>query len=890
MTSILSDLRGAIAYLKSTLDIAQVVSGEIGSPAKESERDKFYLCPFHGEDTPSFSAHQPMQIYHCFGCGVTGDVVHFISNYHGVSSSEAVRFLADKYSVDLSKFERPATPEEIRVARLKKINHAVAEHCSKLLFASEAVLANYKSETWFDDEVIIDYGVGYSSSHVDIVNVAYQAGATEADVNALELYSRLMWDNSIVYPVRGRDGTVHKFHNKPITPPVDFGGKYVGTSASSPLYTHSAIFGAHLINKNNKNKVVLYEGQKAAMAGRGLAILGSSIHKDQISAIQGWGTKTVVFAFDGDAAGQNATDRLFLEQDSFGNLLVLAATIPEGQQPDDIAKLFGRDGLQAIVDAAVTPLEAYVTKRASKELTFTDKQVLLAGIRDQLAKISETSMEMSANYLAGKLGVSADAIKADIHALKTNASGLTNLEAEHSVIKHLVDVPRQWSTVRQSISQAIYFSSEVNRSVYNAVAALNTKYGKLGLSTDDISMQAIVDQMGNSYSAEFAQLVSRSAKYSLQEAIFIVVDLAKRRAGVDQSRELALKLKNIDTPTVEILAEHRKKLVSTLDYRKDTDSSPDSLVTAVERELQARSLIESNIIGHDFSKIIDVDGRTHHCLDALSLVMSGLQNQHQIIIAAQSGVGKSLMGLQMATAISVCPHPEDQVPVLWIPLEMNKIEITMRMISMLTGINNTKVQLGKFSQDEHLKIKKANQKIAQSQFYIHRPNNPNIEELFAVIDEHKFKYDIQVVFLDYLQMVLAGPSDRNAKREEVIGRASKMMKFQVAEDMGIASVCIAQLNRTNYEDGDRGSIQSVGGSYQISQDADDFFIISTKSSDEMANESGLRGNRRAFIDKRRGGASDVIIDMNLDDTKDVSLRFTECVSIEKLTGITGDNK
>lgn len=883
---ILSDVKLAISSIKSQLDITKVISDELGQP-KNSGDNNFFLCPFHSENTPSFSAHKAMQIYHCFGCGLSGDVISFISRYHGLGTVESIKLLADKYSIDLDKYYREPTPEEQKRYRQLSIYAAVAEYCSNRLFKSIDVLNTYKNETGFSNEQIIDYCVGYSDSVDSIINVAYASGATESDARELELYNSLMWNNAMVYPIKTRSGETIRFHNKPLSPPETFTGKYVGNSISNPLFTNGALFGAHLMTREKLSRLRLFEGQKAAIAGGGLAILGSSIKKEQIETIKSWGVRAVVFTFDGDTAGINASNNLFLDQEKFGDLIVAVSRLPEGHQPDDIVRMFGQEMLDSIINKAVSPIEYYLDNKANGK-DFGDiltKTEIVSDVIVPLSKLSDVSIDIASSYLSSKLDISKDSIISRITEIRINSAGLTNKEAESSILKLVIDEPRLWSSVKQSVYGPEYFTNESHKKIFSAIANAHAKLVKVGLKPDSLSRKSVSDELGPTGELILDELLSRSPSYKLDEALFIVVDLYKRRSGIEQSKELSFKLRDTSKTTVQILSEHRKKLVSTLDYKKDTDSTPTSLVSLVEKELQQRSLTDSKIIGYDFSAIIDVDGVRHSCLEGLNLSMSGIQKQHQIVIAAQSGVGKSLMGLQMATAISVCPQPSDQIPVLWIPLEMNKIEITMRMLSMLTGINNTKIQLGKFSKEENLKIRLANKMIAASQFYIHRPSNPNVEEIFAVIDEHVFKYGVKVVFLDYLQMVLAGPVDRGAKREEIIGRASKMMKFQVAEDLGIASVCIAQLNRSHYQEGGIGSIQEIGGSYQISQDADDFFIISAKTESQVSSGYGLQGNRRVFMDKRRGGQSDIIIDMNLDDTRDVSLRFTECIPVQKLAGL-----
>ena len=308
------------------------------------------------------------------------------------------------------------------------------------------------------------------------------------------------------------------------------------------------------------------------------------------------------------------------------------------------------------------------------------------------------------------------------------------------------------------------------------------------------------------------------------------------------------------------------------------------LAEAMQKEIQARQANTSEIIGHDFSRIIDIDGQIIPCLTGLTYALSGLQKQHQVIISANSGVGKSLLALQMAVSLSICPKPADQIPVLWVPLEMNEMEITMRIISMLTGIDNNKVQRARFSSDENARYLKAMDMIAMSQFYIKKPATGTIDEIFSIYDEFKFKYGIQVGFLDYIQLISAGAADKNTSREETIGRASKLLKRQVAENMRICSVAVAQLNKADFKAGEVRKQENIGGSYQISQDADDLMTITEKTDQQIQEERSMKGNRKIFLDKRRGGASDIMLDLDLDCLRTMSLRYVECVSPGQMMG------
>jgi replicative DNA helicase len=289
---------------------------------------------------------------------------------------------------------------------------------------------------------------------------------------------------------------------------------------------------------------------------------------------------------------------------------------------------------------------------------------------------------------------------------------------------------------------------------------------------------------------------------------------------------------------------------------------------------------KSDIIGYDFSTLIDIDGQKIPCLTGLTMALSGLQEQHETVISANSGVGKSVIALQMMTALSVCPPKGSQIPCLWIPLEMNENELTMRMISLLTGIDNNKIQRANFTKEEYLRYEKAMDMVATSQFYIKKPESGTIDEIFSIFDEFSFKYGIKIGCLDYLQLIAPGQADKGFSREEMFGRASKVMKRQVAENMHMCALTIAQLNRTDFKAGEVRRQENMGGSYQVSQDADDIITLTEKTDQQLIDEKGMQGNRKAFIDKRRGGASDILINYELDDGKNQAKgRTLRCVEV-----------
>lgn len=895
MDTHISNITGACQELKRQLDIVKIISDDLGPAPKNSGQDHFWCCPFHNEATPSFSAHSTIQVYKCFGCKTGGDVISWVQNYHGMSNPEAVKYLANKYAINISSFERPATPEEIQTQRYYAIMDEAAEYCNVQLLNNKQVLQWYLNDSGLDLEKIVDYQVGYNVSNDVIIRHLYSKfpNLSQDDVDKLEFGNRLMWNDALVYPVKNATGRTARFHNKPLAPPADFGGKYAGNSHKHPLFTHKLIFGFSLLRKNlrnNKYSLRIAEGQKAAMASCGCAILGSSVHDSQIELLRDHHVHEVRFAFDGDAAGRAASVRLLDQMHLMSDINVLVARVPDDKQPDDILKTNGKAALDEVFKNAGIPLRFYVDQYrnpSTGEISIEDKFAVVRNIKDYLGSVSGVHLELSAQYLEEQLGISKEEIKSFASDLKITRTGLLNRDAEASVLNEVIINPKMWSTLRQAIDEPKALTTPGYQYVFGALDSVHKK-ARDASGAESVTVQALKDELALRFPQfrELPQIVDSilqgEVKYEFMDALKRIVDLYRRRTGIEQSRIFQAMMQDLGKDSGDAITSFRRQLISCTDLKKDATSTPELLSGVVLHEIEDRMALTGQVIGHDFSCLIDIDGQRIPALTFLTLAMSGLQVGHEFIISANSGVGKSLMALQMAVSLSICPSPADQVPVLWIPLEMNAVETTMRIISMITGINNNLVQAGKFNAEQFFRVKKALDKIARSKFYIKKPRTGSIDEIYSIADEYRFKYGIRGMFTDYLQLMSPGESDRGLARHEVIGRASKVLKNQIAEDMAIFSVAISQQNRKDFKMGETGKIENVSGSYEISQDADDFLILAEKTDEQMQKTAG---NRQGFIDKRRGGQSDIRFDLELDVNQGITLRYMEKVPPEQMMGL-----
>lgn len=898
MNKKITDIKGAIHLLKSRIDIVDVVIADLGQPNKEAGSDILYNCVFHSENTPSLGIHKTMQFWHCFGCKKSGDVVTWVMEYKNISVEEAIRTLAEQYKVDITEFERPLTAEEVEKIRQLEFMNEVGVFCTKQLFANRPILDWYMADSGFNLEQVVDYDVGYCGSPDHIVSHLYSLnkGITQHDVDQLEFTHRFMWTEVIVYPIKDLSDDTYKFHNRIINPPANFAGKYVGTSTKHPLFSNKHLFGLQHLRKklkDNKGVIRVTEGQKGAIASNGLALMGSTFQPDQIMTLKDAGVKEIRLIFDGDFAGRDASSKMLTSYGLFEHVNLLLGRLPEGTQPDTLVKSQGIAALDKVFAEAVIPVQFYIDgkKDINGLISVEDKFSVIKELKDHLLNISPIQLDITADYLSKELHVDLDNIKNYIADLKLTKSDLFNRDVELSVIQFVLLNPKHWSSLRQAVNDAKAFTVPGYQYVFNALDFCHKAARDIG-GAETVTVQTVKDRLSIGFKqyGDLPKIIDAilivSSKYEFNDALSKLVDLYRRRVGIDQSKMFISYLQDLGKPTGDIVSSYRRGLVSSLDIRKNEYNTPNQLAKHLALELQERSLRKSAIVGHDFSCLKDVDGQKIKCMTGLTLALSGLQKQHQVIISANSGVGKSLIALQMATSLSICPDLDDRVPILWIPLEMNATETLMRVASQISGVDNNKIQNMNLNDEESRKVRRAIEMINEGKLYVKKPKDGHIDEIFAIIDEYRFKYGIEAVFLDYLQLIGAAPADKGNSREEVIGRASKVMKNQVAEALGITSVCIAQQNRMNFKAGEVSKIESVGGSYQIAQDADDFITLAEKTKEQMEVEKGSRGNRKIFLDKRRGGASDVMLDMYLDVNDKFNLRFMETITPGELLGLS----
>ncbi|MBO9573057.1 MAG: DNA primase, partial [Chitinophagaceae bacterium] len=345
-----------IQQILSRIDIVEIVGGFVR--LKKRGVNYLGLCPFHNEKTPSFTVSPTKEIYKCFGCGKSGNTISFIMEHEKYSYVEALKWLANKYNVEIEETEiSPEAKQQQQAAdSLFILNSFAQKYFSDILFHHEQgtdIGLSYLKERGFRDEIIEKFQLGYSLNERD----AFATAALQAQYSMeylqksglVVLRDERPADNyrgRIIFPVHNQSGKILGFGARVIGK-TDRGPKYINTPENE-IYLKSKIlyglyFARQAIDKNDE--CLLVEGYTDVISLHQAGIEnvvasgGTSLTPDQLRLVKKL-TNNLTIIYDGDSAGIKAAMRgldLALEQ----GLNVQLVLIPDGDDPDSYVNKVG---------------------------------------------------------------------------------------------------------------------------------------------------------------------------------------------------------------------------------------------------------------------------------------------------------------------------------------------------------------------------------------------------------------------------------------------------------------------------------------------------------------------------------------------------------------------
>lgn len=358
--------KDTIEKITETARIEEVVGDFVS--LKRRGNSLIGLCPFHNEKTPSFHVSVGKGIYKCFGCGKGGDAVHFIMEHEKYSYPEALRYLAEKYHIEVDEVEASPEQQEADTHResLYVLSGRAARFFQETMWNTEegrTIGLGYFRERGFRDDIVKKFGLGFSPESWDgFTRTALDEGFKEAYLEETGLAIRN--DKGRLYDrFRGRVMfPIHNFTGKVI----GFGGRTLKTEKTVPKYVNSpeseiyhksnVLYGLFFARKaiKEQDNCYLVEGYADVLSVQQAGIenvvasSGTSLTTEQIRLI-GRFTKNVTILYDGDSAGIKASLRgldMILEE----GLNVRVVLFPDGHDPDSYVHTLGSNAFRAYIE------------------------------------------------------------------------------------------------------------------------------------------------------------------------------------------------------------------------------------------------------------------------------------------------------------------------------------------------------------------------------------------------------------------------------------------------------------------------------------------------------------------------------------------------------------
>lgn len=359
--------RDDIDLVRDKTDLVDLAS-EV-TKVKKSGRSTMAVCPFHSEKTPSLSIDGARGLYHCFGCGKSGDVYRWVQETQGVDFSGAVEFLARRAGVTLKVDPEAAKRRNRRERLVEATELAVAFYSERLKTASDAGNArSYLRGRGYDADVVDNFSLGYSPDEWDLLTGHLKDRGVKEEVMVSAGLSQKSRTGNLIDRFRGRVMfPVFDLRGDP----VGFGARILDgdgpkylNSAESPIYHKSRLlYGLNWAKSGIvlRDTSVVVEGYTDVigmhMAGMPIAIAtcGTALVEGHLDLLRRF-SERVVLAFDADEAGAGAALRGF-ERSVPGDLDLRVATLPEGKDPADFVAEDGIDAMEAAVASSVPLLQ-----------------------------------------------------------------------------------------------------------------------------------------------------------------------------------------------------------------------------------------------------------------------------------------------------------------------------------------------------------------------------------------------------------------------------------------------------------------------------------------------------------------------------------------------------
>ncbi|MEH7224529.1 DNA primase [Bacillus sp. JJ1566] len=559
-----------IEKIRISVDIVDVISEYV--QLKKQGRNYFGLCPFHGENTPSFSVSPDKQIFHCFGCGAGGNVFSFLMDLEGYSFAEAAVNLANKVNIDLSDFEQQTAVSDKKnndASKMQEAHELLKKFYHHLLLNTKEgePALDYLTNRGFTREIIDKFEIGYSLDSWNFATKFLQkrgfkpelmerAGLLVKKEDTGTFFDRFR--NRIMFPIWDHQGKTIAFSGRVLGKGQE--PKYLNSPETIIFNKSKTLYNFHQarLDIRKQQQVILFEGFADVIAAdsadvpNSIGTMGTSLTDEHVKIIRR-NVESVVICYDSDNAGLDAALRassMLVEAGCY----VRVATMPNGMDPDDYISKYGAEKFKNDVIGASLTLMAFKLQYLRRGKNLQDEGERIRYIEDVLKEISFLEKAVERDHylrqLSSEFSISLDALKTQqLQYYKSErkkrdnfSSNRNNTKAKPTISKHLLKAYHNaerfllaYMLRSQDIADKVQdqlqaeFNIEEHRAIVTYLYAFYEEGNEPDISTfltrihddnlkrivTDIAMMSIEEEVSDSVLSDYVKQVLNHKKMSM---------------------------------------------------------------------------------------------------------------------------------------------------------------------------------------------------------------------------------------------------------------------------------------------------------------------------------------------------------------------------------------
>ncbi|MEG0918579.1 MAG: DNA primase [Anaerovoracaceae bacterium] len=493
-----------IDEIKSRCDIVEII-GSVVSLKKAGSNYKG-CCPFHNEKTPSFVVSPNKQIFTCFGCNATGDVIEFVKRYYNLEFNEALEKLGSQCGVDVQQGYNNSQNK----SQLYEMNRDAATFFYKGLRATQNPGLDYVIKRGLSKETLHTFGIGYADPSWDSLYKHLKSkGYKEDKMVEMGLISHSKgkyfdrFRNRVIFPIQNTAGKVIGFGGRALG---DDTPKYLNSQETPVFHKKNNLYGLNATKNQiqNKDKAIVVEGYMDVVSlyqggvTNVAASLGTALTEEQGKLLKRY-TKNIVLAYDADNAGVTAAIRGSEILYKLG-LVVKILTVTDGKDPDDFIKAKGKLAFEDLVNKALDYPEFRIFKIASKyDLQITSERVLfLKEASEFLKSLNPVEADVYIKKLASKYSISEGAFRTEITGgEQTEVVIPTDNEESNLELSNLIS-PLEKNFIKIVLTDSIYLdklNSHKNIFVSEAGKNIISEIRNIYKEGEEIDINLLLDSL-----------------------------------------------------------------------------------------------------------------------------------------------------------------------------------------------------------------------------------------------------------------------------------------------------------------------------------------------------------------------------------------------------------